>query len=140
MINTTENNTTVDEDYDSVILASIYDHIKPEFYHWIFFVLFTAVFLIGAGGNFLVCYAVWQSRSLKTVTNYFLVNLAAADLLVIIVCLPASVLSEGLQSWFLGPVMCKVFVYLQVNTFYKVEKCDLNAYNEQTFLFKNEIR
>ena len=116
MINLTENKTHEYENNDNEIFANVYAHIRPEFYHWIFFVLFTAVFLIGVSGNCLVCYAVWKSQSLKTATNYFLVNLAAVDLLVIIVCLPASVFTDAIQSWFHGPVMCKVFVYTQVNT------------------------
>ena len=96
------------------IYNQIQEHIKPDVYHWIFMLLFVVVFLIGTVGNFLVCYSVWRSHNLKTVTNYFLVNLAAADFFVILICLPASVSVDMLRSWFLGEIMCKLFVYLQV--------------------------
>ena len=90
------------------------DYISPKFYHWIFIVLFFIVFVVGISGNLMVCYSVWRSTQLKTVTNYFLANLAAADFLVLLICLPPSVIQDVTQSWFLGAAMCKIFVYLQV--------------------------
>ncbi|XP_052280786.1 orexin receptor type 2-like [Dreissena polymorpha] len=98
---------------NSQILDQIKDFIRPSVHHWIFMSLFFVVFLVGTTGNVLVCYSVWKSRSLKTVTNYFLVNLAVADFLVILICLPSSIVSDLLQSWFFGIIMCKVSVYLQ---------------------------
>ncbi|XP_052778044.1 orexin/Hypocretin receptor type 1-like [Mya arenaria] len=71
------------------------------------------VFVVGMTGNILVCYSAWCSRSLKTVTNIFLVNLAVADILVLLICLPATVITDVMQSWFLGIIMCKLSVYLQ---------------------------
>lgn len=100
---------------DEEWLNEIFEHIEPRFYHWIFIVLFIVVFSVGTVGNFLVCYSVWKSRSLKSVTNYFLVNLAAADFLVVLICLPASVIYDTIQSWFLGIAMCKLVIYLQVS-------------------------
>lgn len=97
------------------LLEEILEFIKPQFYQWIFIVLFTIIFVVGITGNFLVCYSVWKSHSLKSVTNYFLVNLAAADFLVILFCLPASIIFDTIQSWFLGLAMCKLFVYVQVS-------------------------
>ena len=101
-----------DEQFKKLLL----DYISPKFYHWIFIVLFFLVFIVGVTGNFMVCYSVWKSRQLKTVTNYFLVNLAAADFLVLLLCLPPSVIQDVTQSWFLGAALCKIFVYLQVGT------------------------
>lgn len=96
------------------IMAEIQEFVRPQVYKWIFLFVFAILFLVGTVGNFLVCYSVWRSHSLKNVTNYFLVNLAAADFFVILICLPASVSYDMLSSWFLGLVMCKLSVYLQV--------------------------
>ena len=47
-----------------------------------------------AGGNVLVCLSVHVEKALKTTTNYFIVNLAAADLMLALMVLPLFVYSE----------------------------------------------
>lgn len=88
--------------------------LLPKTYEWIFFALFTYVFLSGIIGNFLVVYAVWKNKHLQTVTNYFLVNLSCADFLVILICLPPTIVHDIMESWFLGLIMCKIVSYFQV--------------------------
>lgn len=66
-------------------------------------------------GNILVCSAVYANKSMRTVTNIFIVNLAIADLLVIILCLPPTVIWDVTETWFLGEAMCKVILYFQVS-------------------------
>ncbi|XP_068575391.1 adenosine receptor A1-like [Cebidichthys violaceus] len=45
-------------------------------------------------GNSLVCLAVSRNKKLRTVTNYFLVSLAVADILVGLVAIPCAVLTD----------------------------------------------
>jgi len=47
-----------------------------------------------AFGNALVCASVWTERSLQTVTNYFIVSLAVADLMVAVLVMPLAVYVE----------------------------------------------
>ena len=63
---------------------------------------------------FSVCFAVWKNRHMRTVTNYFIVNLSFADVLVTIICLPASLVVDITETWFFGKTLCKVVPYLQV--------------------------
>jgi len=50
---------------------------------------------VGAhAGNVLVCVAVKVEKKLHNVTNYFLVSLAFADLLVSLVVMPCSIVQE----------------------------------------------
>lgn len=49
---------------------------------------------IGATGNILVCAAVLRERRLQTATNYFLLSLAVADLLVCVVVMPFGIIDE----------------------------------------------
>jgi len=51
---------------------------------------------------------------MRTVTNYFIVNLSFADILVTITCLPASLVVDITETWFLGQTLCKILPYLQV--------------------------
>ena len=109
------NNTNMSLKYtDEEMMEMVLDHIKPTFIHWIFIVLFVVMFVVGAGGNFLVCYSVWRSQTLRNVTNYFLVNLSVSDLMVMLICMPATLTHDVTKSWFLGLAMCKALVYMQV--------------------------
>ncbi|XP_046355436.2 orexin receptor type 2-like isoform X1 [Haliotis rufescens] len=98
---------------DEDLMNSIYTFIYPKPHEWIFTILYVLVFIFGVSGNFLVCFAVWRNRLLRTTTNYFLVNLAVADFLVIVLCLPPSYTQSIWETWFLGNAMCKVVEYYQ---------------------------
>lgn len=52
------------------------------------------VFLVGLVGNCFVIAVVYRSPRMRTVTNFFIVNLAVADILVIVFCLPATLMSN----------------------------------------------
>jgi hypothetical protein len=41
-------------------------------------------------------------------------NLAAADLLVLVFCLPATVIQDVTKTWFFGLILCKFVNYIQV--------------------------
>ncbi|RCN36170.1 hypothetical protein ANCCAN_17947 [Ancylostoma caninum] len=49
----------------------------------------------------------------RSITNFYLLNLAVADLLRSVVCMPLTLLSELTKCWLLGPMMCKAVAYLQ---------------------------
>ncbi|KAL1449952.1 hypothetical protein WDU94_002419 [Cyamophila willieti] len=68
-------------------ICSIRTRWKQFEYDWKY--LF-AILFIGAGGvgNILVCLAVCLDKSLQNVTNYFLLSLALADLLVSVIVMP----------------------------------------------------
>ncbi|KAJ8403829.1 hypothetical protein AAFF_G00346970, partial [Aldrovandia affinis] len=56
---------------------------------------------LSIAGNVLVCWAVATNTTLKNATNYFLVSLAVADILVGCLAIPFAVtISIGLQSEF----------------------------------------
>lgn len=50
--------------------------------------------VIITGGNVLVCLSVYLEKALKTTTNYFIVSLAFADLLLAVLVLPLFVYAE----------------------------------------------
>ena len=75
-------------------------------------VLFAMVTILG---NILVMIAVAKERYLRTVTNYFIVSLAIADLMVGSVVMPFSIVHEMTNNiWLFGPDWCDVWHSLDV--------------------------
>ncbi|KAM5247722.1 D(4) dopamine receptor [Ctenodactylus gundi] len=75
------------------------------------------VLLIGAvlAGNSLVCVSVASERALQTPTNYFILSLAAADLLLALLVLPLFVYSEVQGGvWLLSPRLCDALMAMDV--------------------------
>ncbi|XP_035709237.1 orexin receptor type 1 isoform X2 [Folsomia candida] len=97
------------EDYEDRMLA----HITPDNYEWVLICANFIVFVVGLVGNALVCVAVFRNTTMRTVTNLFIVNLALADFMVILFCLPPTVAWDVTETWFLGDAMCKVVLYFQ---------------------------
>ncbi len=58
----------------------------------------------------------FRNPHMRTVTNFFIVNLAVADIMVCVICLPPTVLGDVTETWFMGSVMCKIVQYLQVSS------------------------
>ncbi|XP_041035150.1 adenosine receptor A1-like [Carcharodon carcharias] len=79
----------------------------------------TAIFAVL--GNIFICFAVVRSKKLRTTTNYFLVSLAVADILVGAVAIPCALLSDlGLPqcSYYLCVLMlCTLLVLTQASIF-----------------------
>nr|XP_032831010.1 5-hydroxytryptamine receptor 2B-like [Petromyzon marinus] len=67
------------------------------------------------GGNILVILAVGLERKLQNVTNYFLMSLAIADLLVGVLVMPIALLTILFNSrWCLPEQLCPIWLYLDV--------------------------
>uniref|UniRef100_A0A8C4SMH4 D(4) dopamine receptor-like n=1 Tax=Erpetoichthys calabaricus TaxID=27687 RepID=A0A8C4SMH4_ERPCA len=100
MVNATPNETWKDDDVD---------------YNYSALVLGIPLILIIILGNILVCLSVLTERSLKTATNYFIVSLAVADLLLAILVLPLYVYSEFLGGiWTLNMYICDALMTMDV--------------------------
>uniref|UniRef100_A0A8D0GMC3 Dopamine receptor D4 n=1 Tax=Sphenodon punctatus TaxID=8508 RepID=A0A8D0GMC3_SPHPU len=77
------------------------------------FGVFLILFIIS--GNLLVCLSVYTEKALKTTTNYFIVSLAVADLLLAILVLPLFVYSEFQGGvWSLSMVLCDALMTMDV--------------------------
>ncbi|XP_011309700.1 orexin receptor type 1 isoform X2 [Fopius arisanus] len=115
--NVTEfDNRTCTNDYcisDEAYVDLIADYLTPRGWYLVLIGIHATVFLGGIIGNSLVCIAVHRNHTMRNVTNYYIVNLAIADLMVIILCLPSTVLWDVTETWFLGNCLCKAIPYLQ---------------------------
>ncbi|XP_013402806.1 RYamide receptor-like [Lingula anatina] len=77
-------------------------------------ILYGLITLFGVGGNLTVCYIVVSNKRMRTVTNYFIVNLAISDIIMALLCIPMTfVASVLLQSWPFGDDLCRFVTYIQ---------------------------
>uniref|UniRef100_A0A3Q2Q3A3 Adrenoceptor alpha 1B n=1 Tax=Fundulus heteroclitus TaxID=8078 RepID=A0A3Q2Q3A3_FUNHE len=65
-------------------------------------------------GNILVILSVVCNRHLRTPTNYFIINLAMADLLLSTTVLPVSATLEVLGYWVFGRIFCDIWAAVDV--------------------------
>lgn len=64
-------------------------------------------------GNSLIIATIAFTQSLRRVTNYFLVNLAVADLLVTVTCMPINFAQWLNNDVSLEPLLCKMRPFIQ---------------------------
>lgn len=81
--------------------------------------LFFVIILIGIVGNALVIFVVLTDRKMRqSVTNLLILNLAAADLVIMMLGVPEIVQFMLDEGWLLGPVPCRLDRFLLVVCLY----------------------
>ncbi|VVC88433.1 unnamed protein product [Leptidea sinapis] len=90
----------------------------PEHWHTLIHVLKGLVFItiiLGALlGNALVIISVHRHRKLRVITNYYVVSLAVADILVALCAMTFNASAELTDTWLFGPLVCDIFNSLDV--------------------------
>ncbi|XP_030760467.1 RYamide receptor-like [Sitophilus oryzae] len=76
------------------------------------YTMYGTIFLMALLGNVFVCYIVLQSPRMRTVTNYFIMNLAVGDILTALLCVPFTSVPVLLQYWPFGSFMCTLVNYV----------------------------
>uniref|UniRef100_A0A8C5Q2A4 Neuropeptide Y receptor type 2 n=1 Tax=Leptobrachium leishanense TaxID=445787 RepID=A0A8C5Q2A4_9ANUR len=107
--------------YSSEHTTSYNDIPKPELndltkllgVQIILILAYSSIILLGVMGNSLVIYVVIKFKTMRTVTNYFIVNLAVSDLMVNTLCLPFTLVYTLLDEWKFGTVLCHLVTYAQ---------------------------
>uniref|UniRef100_A0A0K0EBE2 G_PROTEIN_RECEP_F1_2 domain-containing protein n=1 Tax=Strongyloides stercoralis TaxID=6248 RepID=A0A0K0EBE2_STRER len=103
-------------DVDNLTFNGISMKIKNDHFQRNWYYLLLTIFPVSCIiGNILVILAVLTTRTLQTPTNYLLMSLAFADLLVGIVLMPLNIyLSINQLRWDLGPGYCQLYCILDV--------------------------
>ena len=83
--------------------------------HVVLVVAYASVVVVSVAGNGIVMLSVVTCRRMRTVTNYrFIVNLAGADLMMAVFCVPFTFIANWLvDRWPFGTAMCPIVPYLQ---------------------------
>ncbi|XP_062910918.1 neuropeptide Y receptor type 2-like [Mobula hypostoma] len=74
---------------------------------------YAVIIVLGLVGNSLVIHTIVRYKTMRTVTNFFIANLALADLLVDTLCLPFTLIYTLQGEWRLGPALCHLVPYAQ---------------------------
>nr|XP_009935654.1 PREDICTED: D(2) dopamine receptor isoform X3 [Opisthocomus hoazin] len=85
---------------------------KPQYNYYA--MLLTLLIFVIVFGNVLVCMAVSREKALQTTTNYLIVSLAVADLLLATLVMPWMVYLEVVGEWRFSRIHCDIFVTLDV--------------------------
>ncbi|NXP77355.1 DRD2 protein, partial [Ramphastos sulfuratus] len=85
---------------------------KPHYNYYA--MLLTLLIFVIVFGNVLVCMAVSREKALQTTTNYLIVSLAVADLLVATLVMPWVLYLEVVGEWRFSRIHCDIFVTLDV--------------------------
>lgn len=64
--------------------------------------------MFGICGNVLVAYVVIRKKTMRTITNIFITNLALSDILMCLLAVPFTPLSAFMKQWVFGEVMCHI--------------------------------
>ena len=91
-------------------LASLLGPKHPEFYKLIpVTVIYCLIFVTGIVGNVCTCIVIARNHYMQTATNYYLFNLAIADLLVLVLGLPMETYTFwSAYPWVFGETFCIV--------------------------------
>ncbi|XP_047464699.1 melanopsin-A-like isoform X2 [Mugil cephalus] len=83
----------------------------PDHAHYTIGVVILAVGITGMLGNFLVMYAFCRSRSLRTPSNIFIINLAVTDFLMCLTQTPTFFINSMHKHWIFGKKACELYAF-----------------------------
>ena len=84
----------------------------PWWQQLFFYIIFVAMFVVAAGGNIIVIWIVLAHKRMRTVTNYFLVNLAVADVMISLLNTPFNFVFNLYQDWWFDRIYCKFCFFI----------------------------
>ncbi|GFR22861.1 allatostatin-A receptor [Trichonephila clavata] len=91
---------------DAVAMERILSIVVP--------ILFGIIVVVGLIGNALVVIVVTCNPQMRSTTNLLIINLAMADLLFIVFCVPFTAWDYALPYWPFGDAWCRVVQYLVI--------------------------
>ncbi|XP_034415220.1 melanopsin-A-like [Cyclopterus lumpus] len=83
----------------------------PDHAHYTIGVVILVVGITGMLGNFLVIYAFCRSRSLRTPSNIFIINLAVTDFLMCFTQTPTFFINSMHKRWIFGKKGCEIYAF-----------------------------
>lgn len=110
------NGTGNDSFFDDLDAQNSNKFILPWWRQIIWTVLFTGMIVVATGGNLIVIWIVLAHKRMRTVTNYFLVNLSIADAMVSTLNVIFNYTYMLNSHWPFGNLYCKISQFIAVIT------------------------
>ncbi|BES94902.1 7 transmembrane receptor (rhodopsin family) [Nesidiocoris tenuis] len=104
--NQSRNDSYMGDEYNQFIL--------PWWKQLIWTILYGGMVVVATGGNLIVIWIVLAHKRMRTVTNYFLVNLAVADAMVSSLNVTFNYTYMLNSDWPFGTVYCKISQFIAV--------------------------
>jgi 7 transmembrane receptor (rhodopsin family). len=104
--NAASDHNGTEEDHNQFIL--------PLWRQVLWSLLFTGMVLVATGGNLIVIWIVLANKRMRTVTNYFLVNLSVADAMVSTLNVTFNYTYMLNSHWPFGTLYCKISQFVAV--------------------------
>nr|BDG00820.1 mammalian-like melanopsin type 2 short isoform [Verasper moseri] len=96
----------------SIVPSHVFPTVDvPNHAHYTIGVVIMAVGITGMLGNLLVIYAFCRSRSLRTPSNIFIINLAVTDFLMCFTQTPIFFLTSMHKRWIFGKKGCELYAF-----------------------------
>lgn len=88
------------------------EYLESESWGRIFIpIVFGIIMVLGVSGNSLVIYSFIMEKRMRSLTNTLILNLAIADLLFLVICIPLTAFRFIALSWPFGDIGCKLSQY-----------------------------
>lgn len=123
MLNTTTTAVTpswifTTTNYSSAQTTQCSIHKDKKFEHVLKIILYITAMIVSLIGNSLLIYAVKKRKRMHTVTNFLIINMAAADLFITVFNMPTylEILITQKNDWVGGPLgllLCKLVLFIQ---------------------------
>ncbi|CAG9797173.1 unnamed protein product [Chironomus riparius] len=117
-LNVTDSSDNVNSNFSDANSTFLYHEPHKEYIfdrkdvRYVFITLYSLVFCFCFFGNLLVILVVTLSRRLRSITNFFLANLAVADFCVGIFCVYQNLSLYLIESWVFGSFLCKTYYFI----------------------------
>ncbi|XP_060602876.1 neuropeptide SIFamide receptor-like isoform X2 [Ruditapes philippinarum] len=98
---------------DNVTVVDVPLIKQPEHMIIVYCVSYVLVFVIGLIGNSFVIAVIYKDPSMRNVTNYFILNMSVADIIIAVFCVPFTLLGNIYSGWRYGAFLCKITPYVQ---------------------------
>jgi hypothetical protein len=79
-------------------------------------IFYSIIFIISLFGNSLVCYVIFSTRQMRTITNFYIANLTISDIMMTLINIPFNVMRFLLDDWPFGQLLCKCVPFIQTTS------------------------
>ena len=107
------NNYSVSNMNETLTSQASEEFTLPWWQQMIWILIFGAMVIVAAGGNIIVIWLVLSNKRMRNVTNFFIVNLSLADIMVSTLNVIPSFIGM-LNEWPFGALYCKISNFIAI--------------------------